>query len=186
MEMQAAAVTRLRRHSVTSEWDSGRAASVARQDTLLWLSALGLLGLGRPLRMSSRDQQEATTAALSWLALVDARLDDLSWDEAAPILRRGVGREAWRTAVRAARGSLGWCVSRRLRSRVPVDAPPEAPRGPYVVMRFGSTFEGNGEAVETVMPALGADGRWRVAAYFIETLAPRSPRSHRSGRPRSR
>jgi Protein of unknown function (DUF4019) len=186
MEMQAAAVPRFRRQSVTSEWEPSRAASTARQDTLLWLSALGLLGLGRPLRMSSRDQHDATVAASSWLALVDAGLDDLSWDEAAPVLRLAVGREAWRTAVRAARGSLGWCVSRRLRSRVPVEAPAEAPKGPYVVVRFESTFEGSARAVETVLPALGPDRRWRVAAYFIETPVPRSPRSHREGRPGSR
>jgi hypothetical protein len=162
-------------------------ASAARPDTLLWLSAIGLLGLGHPLRLSPRDQDEATAAALSWLALVDARLDDLSWDEAAPVLRSGVAREAWRTAVRAARGSLGWCVARRLRSRVPVEAPAAAPRGPYVVLRFESAFEGSGEAVvETVLSTLGADG-WRVAAYFMETKAPRATsRSGSRGRRSSR
>jgi hypothetical protein len=186
MEMQAAAVPRIRRHSSPSEWEEPGPASVAaRRDTLLWLSAISLLGLGHPLRMSPRDQEEATTAALSWLALVDARLDDLSWDEAAPVLRLGVDREAWRTAVRAARGSLGWCVARRLRSRAPVEGPAPAPRGPYVVLRFESTFEGDGAAVETVMPALGADGRWRVASYFVENPVPARPRRdrRRNGRP---
>jgi hypothetical protein len=188
MEMQAMPVSGVGRRSPTRGVRFAPArASAARPDTLLWLSAIGLLGLGHPLRMSSRDQDEATTAALSWLALVDARLDDLSWDEAAPVLRLGVARAAWRTAGRAARGTLGWCVARRLRSRVPVEAPAEAPRGPYVVLRFESTFEGSGEAVETVMPALGADGRWRVASYFIETKASRATsRSGSRGRRSSR
>jgi hypothetical protein len=176
MEMQAMPVSGVGRRSPTRGVRFAPArASAARPDTLLWLSAIGLLGLGHPLRMSSRDQDEATTAALSWLALVDARLDDLSW------------REAGRPAGRAARGTLGWCVARRLRSRVPVEAPAEAPRGPYVVLRFESTFEGSGEAVETVMPALGADGRWRVASYFIETKASRATsRSGSRGRRSSR
>jgi hypothetical protein len=58
-------------------------------------------------------------------------------------------------------------VSRRLLSRVPVQAPPEAPRGSYVVMRFVAAFEGGTDAVETVTSVRGSDGRWRVAAYFI-------------------
>jgi Protein of unknown function (DUF4019) len=147
--------------------EQGGSTPANRTDVLVWLSALSLLGLGHPLRLARRAQEEATIAASGWLGLVDAGLHDRSWDEAAPVLRLGVSRDTWRTAVRAARERRGTCVSRRLLSRVPVQAPPEAPLGSYVVMRFVAAFEGGTDAVETVTSVRGSDGRWRVAAYFI-------------------
>jgi len=149
------------------EDERGGSAPASRRDVLVWLSALSLLGLGHRLRLTRRAQEEATTAASGWLGLVDAGLHDRSWAEAASVLRLAVPRETWRTAVRAARDPRGACVSRRLLSRLPLEAPPEAPRGTYVVMRFVAAFEGSADAVETVTSVRGPDGRWRVAAYFI-------------------
>jgi hypothetical protein len=48
-----------------------------------------------------------------------------------------------------------------------VEGPAGDLRGPYVVIRFESVFERQIRAAETVTPALGPDGSWRVAAYFI-------------------
>jgi hypothetical protein len=35
------------------------------------------------------------------------------------------------------------------------------------VIRFDTVFEHRSRRVETITPVLDADGRWRVAAYFI-------------------
>lgn len=39
------------------------------------------------------------------------------------------------------------------------------------MIRFETAFEGRPDAVETLVPALGGDGRWRVAGYFIKVAA---------------
>ena len=62
---------------------------------------------------------------------------------------------------------LGRCLWRKLRSCSVVEGPPGALQGPYVVIRFDCVFERQSRAAETITPALGPDGRWRVAAYFI-------------------
>jgi len=45
---------------------------------------------------------------------------------------------------------------------------PGAPDGEYVVVQYQTSFEHKKEAVETVTSALGKDGSWRLAGYFIK------------------
>jgi serine/threonine-protein kinase len=138
-----------------------------RRDFVTWLSALSLVGLARPLAADDRAEEAATNAARSWLSAVDDERYLTSWNEAAPMFKNVVTTEQWDQAVRSVRTPLGRCLSRTLRSRKLVDAPPGAPRGPYVVIQFATDFERKPDAVETITPALGTDGRWRVAGYFI-------------------
>jgi hypothetical protein len=138
-----------------------------RSDLAAWLSALSLAGLGRPVGGRPEWEREASCVARSWLRRVDDGRHPASWAEAAPLLRQEVGAREWDAALRAVRVPLGRCLWRQLRSRVTVEGPPGALRGPYVVIRFESSFERRAAAAETVTPVLGPDGRWRVAAYFI-------------------
>ena len=45
---------------------------------------------------------------------------------------------------------------------------PNAPDGEYVVIQYDTNFEHKQGAVETVVPMLDKDGKWRVSGYFIK------------------
>ena len=139
----------------------------APADLAAWLSAVSLAGLGRPLRPCPDWEREARGCARSWLRLVDEGRHTASWATASSLLKEEVGPSGWEAALRAVRAPLGRCLSRALRSSTVVEGPSGDLHGPYVVIRFDSVFEGESTVAETVTPVRGADGRWRVAAYFI-------------------
>jgi hypothetical protein len=138
-----------------------------RRDFVTWLSAMSLVGLARPLAADGMAEEDAETAARSWLDLVDGGQHARSWEDAAPAFKDAVSSEKWQRALGAVRQPLGSARSRRRLSRKLVDALPGAPKGPFVVIQFTTDFETKPGAVETITPALGADGRWRVSGYFI-------------------
>jgi hypothetical protein len=139
-----------------------------RREFVAWLSALSLAGLARPLGADDKAEEQAARAAREWLSLVDGGCYPASWSQAAPVFRMAVTPEQWDRAVHSVRAPLGRCLSRALRSHKLVDAFPDAPRGPYVVLKFEAEFEHGAHAVETVTPVRGPDDRWRVASYFID------------------
>jgi hypothetical protein len=141
----------------------------ARHEFVLWLSAVSLAGLARPLKADERSQRRATASAEAWLALVDEGKYAESWGAGAPEFRRAVTREQWETAVQSVRTPLGRCLSRRLLSRRLVESLPGAPKGTYVVIQYEAEFEGKRGAIETVTPALGSNGRFNVSAYYISS-----------------
>jgi hypothetical protein len=112
-------------------------------------------------------EADARKAAESWLALVDGGKTAESWEESSTLFRGVVTKEAWASAVQAARGPLGALISRRFRSAQYTASAPGAPDGHYVVLQYDTVFANKAAAVETVTPKLDADGAWRVAGYFI-------------------
>ncbi len=145
-----------------------RAGAAAPRDLGVLLSALSLAGLSRPLAADGSAEDEAEAAARAWLRIVDEGRYGESWDEAAAVLKEVVTKRQWVQALEASRSALGGCPSRTRVSRKLVEALPGAPKGPYLVIRLETDFERKRGAVETITPALGEDGRWRVSAYFIE------------------
>jgi hypothetical protein len=137
-----------------------------RRSFVVWLSAISLAGLSRPLEADPGAEDLAEAAARAWLTGVDAGAYAESWDEAAAMFRSAVTKEQWQQALGSVRQPLGRCLSRRLLSRKLVESLPNAPKGPYVVIQFATEFENRSEAVETITPAL--EGSWRVAGYFIK------------------
>ena len=112
--------------------------------------------------------EAATTAAKSWLALVDAAKYRESWQAAATLLQSAISAEDWSSAASKARAPFGKLLSRQVRSAVYRSAVPGAPQGKFVIIQFDSAFEQKPSAVETVTPMQGEDGNWKVSGYFIK------------------
>ncbi len=112
-------------------------------------------------------EKQATAAAESWLALVDAGKFGESWDAAAAVFRAAVSKADWVRTAGAFRTPLGAVASRKLRSKQFTTTLPGAPDGQYVVIQFETSFEHKASAIETVTPMLDKDGAWRVSGYFV-------------------
>lgn len=114
------------------------------------------------------NESAAQTAALAWLALVDAGSYDQSWSEAATLFRRVVDQGVWQKQVGGVRAPLGSVLSRSLKSARYATSLPGAPDGQYVVVQFNTSFTNKSSAIETVTPMKEPDGTWRVSGYFIK------------------
>ena len=144
-----------------------QAQARTRRQFVAYLSALSLAGVSRPRVAEGSEEEDATAAALAWLDLVDGGRYAESWEEAAPALKEVANQKQWEQALQSVRAPLGACRSRKIQSRKLVESLPGAPKGPYVVIELATVFDKKETAVETVTPARGADGRWRVSGYFI-------------------
>lgn len=82
----------------------------------------------------------ATSAAQSWLVLVDEEKYGESWTSAATLFKSA----QFATTL------------------------PGAPDGKYVVIQFNTTFANKAAAVETITPMQEPDGTWKVSGYFIK------------------
>jgi uncharacterized protein DUF4019 len=110
----------------------------------------------------------AQQSSESWIALVDSGKYAQSWDEAAQFFRAAVTKEQWQGMLHATREPLGKLVSRTVKSANYTKTLPGAPDGEYVVIQYDTFFEHKQSAVETVVPMLDKDGKWRVSGYFIK------------------
>ena len=131
------------------------------------LAAALLLAGSAALAQEEVDVRPASTAAASWLELVDAGRYGESWAQGAATFKGAISRIDWETAAQQARGSVGGLVKRKIRSARHALSLPNAPAGEYVVIQNDVTFENRPLAAETVTMMKQADGSWRVAGYFI-------------------
>jgi hypothetical protein len=123
---------------------------------------------GAPPQTQGADTLEtAQSAALAWLALVDAGNYAQSWSTAAAYFKNALPQSEWVSKVGAVRGPLGAVTSRREASSRATSSLPGAPDGEYVVIHFTTSFEHKAEATETVTPMKDPDGHWRVVGYYI-------------------
>ena len=106
-------------------------------------------------------------AAGKWLDLVDEGRYSESWDQAAAYFKTTVTKQKWAVSIKAARTPLGKVKSRKLLSARSTTSLPGAPDGNYVVIQYQTSFENKPEAVETVTPMKGKDGKWRVSGYYV-------------------
>ncbi len=113
------------------------------------------------------DVKPAMAAAEAWLASVDAGRFGESWERGAATFRQAVTRADWEKALVAARGALGGLVARKLVAATYSRQVPGAPAGEYVVIQYQARYENRPLAIETVTPMREADGRWKVAGYYI-------------------
>ena len=115
-----------------------------------------------------KPEQIAQQSSDAWLALVDSGKYAESWDEAAQSFRAAVTKDQWQTALGQVRTPQGKVVSRKLKSATYTKTLPGAPDGEYVVILYDTNFEHKPAAVETAVPMLDKDGKWRISGYFIK------------------
>ena len=77
-------------------------------------------------------------------------------------------KDQWQSLLAANRAPQGKVLSRKLKSATYTKTLPNAPEGEYVVIQYDTDFEHKPAAVETVVPMLDKDGKWRVSGYFIK------------------
>ena len=111
---------------------------------------------------------KAQEAAKMWLAVVDGGDYARSWEQASSAFKAAVTVQKWQSAVQAARSPLGKVEARKLKSAKFTRSLPGAPDGEYVVIQYDTRFEHKASALETVTPALEADGSWKVSGYFVK------------------
>jgi dienelactone hydrolase len=137
------------------------------------MAALTCMAFAAPAARAQTPRQDAARAMEAWTKLVDEGRYEESWQGAAAIVRERVPLPMWEGSLRQARGSLGTVTGRTLEAAEVVPAPPGAPAGEWVRMRFAVTFANGAAATETVV-ALGSEGEWRPVGYF---MAPRTQAS---------
>lgn len=135
---------------------------------ILLLGALIVLSINMAVAEPPTKESEATKAALSWLALVDAGNYAASWDSAAGYFKKAVPKQQWVQMVSAVRSPLGKVISRTPKSATYKTALPGAPDGQYVVIQFNTSFTNKKTAIETITPMLDSDKKWHVSGYYIK------------------
>jgi hypothetical protein len=115
----------------------------------------------------SRPEAAAHKAALAWLELVDARQYAKTYAEAARVIRTTFDQDKWVRSISAALPPLGAMQSRVLVKTEYLTGMPGGEPGPYVQLRFASSYENKAEAQETVTMYFER-GAWRVAGYFLK------------------
>ncbi len=116
----------------------------------------------------TKPEDAAKKSAEAWLALVDSSKYANSWEEAAQLFKTAVTKDQWESALHTVRDPLGKLGTRTLKSANYTKTLPGAPDGEYVVMQYETSFANKGSAVETIVPMLDKDGKWRVSGYFIK------------------
>jgi uncharacterized protein DUF4019 len=116
----------------------------------------------------AKPEDAAKQSAAAWLAIVDSGKYAASWDETATTFKAALSRQQWEQALEKVRAPLGKVRSRNLKSATYTKSLPGAPDGEYVVIQYDTEFEQKASAVETVVPMLDKDGKWRVSGYFIK------------------
>lgn len=119
--------------------------------------------------LAGTPEEEAQQAAKSWLNLVDTGKYVESWKSAATLLKEKTSMDKWVKDFGVEHQKLGKVLSRKLKSAVYTKKLKDAPGIEGVVIKFDSSFPKMQQAIETIIPTREADGKWRVAGYWIES-----------------
>ena len=136
------------------------------------LACLVIIGLFFSCSIAIAETREkeaaAVVAAEQWLSLVDRGQYTESWKEAAEYFRSAVNQTQWEQMAQATRKPLGKIMSRSARTKMYTTTLPGTPDGEYVAIEFETSFENKKSAIETVIPMMDKDGKWRVSGYYIK------------------
>lgn len=121
-----------------------------------------------PSAQGTSDLQAGRTAADAWLARLDTADFTGTWRDAAPPFQAAVDAAKWTASMGEARAPFGKMLSRKLIVSRFSTTMPGAPEGRYVFLQYLTDFENKKGAIETVVPMLDKDGRWKISGYYIK------------------
>ena len=117
--------------------------------------------------MSAGRDAESMAEAEAFLAEVDARDWEGSWEVAGDFFQSQSSVAEWAGIIDPVRSPLGTVEARSIATVQRASTLPGAPEGEYEVLQFDTRFEGRAEpAIETLIMLQGSDG-WQVTGYFI-------------------
>ncbi len=117
---------------------------------------------------SNHKEDLALAAAGNWLSLIDQKMYKEAWRDSAVLMRSAILPQQLGLTMKNTRGGFGKVLSRTIKEQVFKTSLPGAPDGHYFVILFNTNFEHKKNAIETVTPMLGSDGKWRVSGYYIK------------------
>ncbi len=149
---------------------------------LAWMSCLAVLLLSpapllfaqtppataSPSAQGVTDVQSGRTAADAWLTRLDAADYAGTWRDAAPPFQAAVDAAKWTSSMGGERGPFGKMLTRKLIVSRFSTTMPGGPEGRYVFLQYLTDFENKKGAIETVVPMLDKDGRWKISGYYIK------------------
>jgi hypothetical protein len=134
---------------------------------ILALAFLFLIFALQMVRADSAAEEAALKASQAWLDLVDSGKYDASWEEASLYFKNSIKKDEWISTIKGVREPFGKLVKRTFKSKQSVDSMPGAPDGDYLIIQYDSVFENKKSAVETIVPMLEKDEKWKISGYFI-------------------
>jgi hypothetical protein len=111
-------------------------------------------------------ETDASSAARSWAALLDAGQCDASWRAAGSMFKSQLTSEQWATTIQSVQQPLGRVSSLTLQSVVQTKTLSGAPASDCQVLQFQTRFATKPDAIETIVLA-HENGSWRVSGYII-------------------
>lgn len=127
------------------------------------LLALSLSAVSGCVTVSPTDQ-DARSAAVDWLAIVDAGQYMKAYADRPPRILAGANKEEFLHFMQGRRAPLGKAKSRAFYRVMTTKKLAGAPDGNYEIIYFKSIFEHKTEAIERVTMT-GETGRWQVSGY---------------------
>ena len=112
------------------------------------------------------DSATAVQVATRWLELLDRGEFARSWEEADPAFQRQMSATEWGGLIRTVRQPMGGFVTRAV-YRVFRSTESSRGGGETLVVEFGAEYTELESVVERIV-LVPRDGRWRVAAAFIQ------------------
>lgn len=135
---------------------------------ILILSCSHLAIAEEAVRVAAFKDQTSVAGAQTWLAMVDKKEYEQSWEIASTYFKSLVTKEQWVSQIAAVRNPLGDLISRNLKMNLYQKTMPGAPDGEYYVLTFNTVFKNKISAVEIVTVIKDKDDQWRLAGYFIK------------------
>ena len=121
-----------------------------------------------PAFADQEKESAAVSAVESFLQLVDSGQYPESWDAASTVFKTKTSKQKWDKQLKGVRPFFGNVIKRTIKEPKYTTTLSGAPDGEYFIIQFLTEFENKKSALETVMPMLEKDGKWRVSGYYIQ------------------
>ena len=142
----------------------------ANRARLVMLTVLLGLSLCLAAAATAADDQAALahSQAKHWLGLLAKGDYAAAYRQSAPVLQKALPLEKWQQTMSELAAKTGPAAGRKLlRSQATKDLP-GAPKGEYYLLVYSPNFAKMPQLMEQVAMLKCADGKWRVAGYYLK------------------